>query len=95
MANVLLINRFQSLIQRSGKVTNEIDPSVFGKKAGLFAKLFGCWHDNLSRPFAQNKTAYRSCLSCGARKQFNPETLETHGNFYFPPVIKAETVNNI
>jgi hypothetical protein len=95
MANVLLINKFQSLIQRSAKVTNEIDPFVFGKKAGLIAKLFGCWHDNLSRPFAQDKIAYRSCLECGARKQFNSETLETHGNFYFPPVIKSETVNNI
>jgi hypothetical protein len=74
---------------------DEIDPFVFGKKSGVIAKLFGCWHDNLSRPFKQNKTAYRSCLECGARRQFNPDTLETHGKFYFPPVIKAKTVNEI
>lgn len=95
MANVLLFNKFQSLVHRNGNLTKEIDPFVFGKKAGLIAKLFGCWHDNLSRPFTQNKTAYRSCLNCGARKQFNPETLETHGTFYFPPVVKAETINKI
>ena len=90
MANVLFISKFQGLVQRSGKIINEIDPFVFGKKSGLLTKVFGCWHDNLSRPFSQNKTAYRSCLECGARKQFNPETLQTHGNFYFPPVIKGE-----
>jgi hypothetical protein len=95
MANVLLINKFHSLVHRNGKLTKEIDPFVFGTKAGLVAKLFGCWHDNLSRPFTQNKTAYRSCLECGARKQFNPETLETHGNFYFPPIVKSESVSKI
>lgn len=88
MANVLFINRFQSLIHKNKKFTNKVNPFVFGKKAGFIAKLFGCWHENLSRPFAFEKTSYRSCISCGARKQFNPETLETHGKFYFPPVIK-------
>ena len=95
MANVLSTNKFQSLVHRNGKLTKEIDPFVFGAKTGLIAKLFGCWHDNLSRPFSQNKAAYRSCLECGARKQFNPETLETHGKFYYPPIIKVETVNKI
>ena len=88
MASVLLSNKFQSLISRNGKKTNEIDQFVFGQKMGLIPKLFGCWHDNISRPFVQGKTAYRSCLKCGARKQFNAETLETYGNFYFPPIYK-------
>lgn len=92
MANVLLINKFQRLVLKNGKLTKEIDPFVFGKKIGLITKLFGCWHENLSRPFTQDKTAYRSCLDCGARKQFNPETLETHGNFYCSPIIKKEQV---
>ena len=90
MANVLLVNKFQSLVQRNGKFAKEINPFVFGKKVDLITRLFGCWHDNLSRPFTQDKTAYRSCLNCGARKQFNTITLETHGKFYFPPVIKQE-----
>ncbi len=90
MANVLLINKFQSLVHRNGRKTRQLDPFVFGKKAGLITKLFGCWHENLSRPFAQGKTAYRSCLNCGARKQFDSETLETFGTFYFPPVVKCE-----
>lgn len=49
------------------------------------ARLFGCWHKNISRPFKQGDTSYRCCLECGARKQFDPETLRTYGNFYFPP----------
>ena len=90
MANVLLISKFQSLVQRNGRSAKEIDSFVFGKKMGLVTKLFGCWHENLSRPFTQGKTSYRSCLECGARKQFNAETLETYGNFYAPPLVKEE-----
>jgi len=67
----------------------EVDAQVFGEKVGLFGKVFGCWHEKLSRPFSQEKIAYRSCLECGARKQFDSETLETHGAFYFPPLVRA------
>lgn len=61
---------------------------VFGEKVGLLGRLFGCWHENLSRPFEQNKTAYRTCLNCGARRQFDPQTLQTFGAFYYPPIVK-------
>jgi len=92
MATVFLPNKLLTLNNRKNKETNNIDSFVFGHKLGLMTKLFGCWHDNISRPFVQGKTAYRSCLQCGARKQFNPETLETHGNYYFPPAIKEERI---
>ena len=88
MANVFLPNKFAARNKNAGK----IDKFVFGKRIGVITKLFGCWHNDVSRPFVQGKTAYRSCLQCGARKQFNPETLETTGGFYFPPVIKEERV---
>jgi hypothetical protein len=74
-------------------VRGKVDRTVFGEKVGLFGKLFGCWHDNLSRPFVQNNTAYRTCLSCGARRQFNPDTLQTYGAFYYPPVVKKVVEN--
>lgn len=90
MATTLLIDKFQTLVDKNKAETNKVDRSVFGQKIGLFAKLFGCWHNNISRPFVQGQTAYRSCLQCGARKQFNPETLQTHGDFYFPPVAKRK-----
>ena len=58
---------------------------IFGKKLGLLAKLFGCPHRHLTRPFSHGGVGYRACLSCGARRKFNPETLETSGSFYYPP----------
>jgi hypothetical protein len=61
---------------------------MFGKKLGLIAKLFGCAHKSLSRPFSHGGEGYRTCLRCGARKRFNPETLETLGGFYYPPPAK-------
>ena len=92
MATTLLENKFQSLVDKNRSETNEIDPNVFGRKMGLVARLFGCWHNDIGRPFVQGKTAYRSCLQCGARRPFNPETLETHGSFYLPPVPKEHHV---
>lgn len=89
MATAFLPNKLLTL-SNNYKQTNNIDHFVFGQKLSLMAKLFGCWHGNISRPFVQGKTAYRSCLKCGARKQFNPETLETHGNFYFPPIVNEK-----
>lgn len=72
----------------AGTSKGRLDRRVFGEKVGLLAALFGCWHEDLSRPFVQGKTSYRACLKCGARKQFNPGTLKTHGNFYYPPLVK-------
>ncbi len=59
--------------------------SSFKEKIGLLTTLFGCWHKNLSRPFTYDHESYRVCLKCGARKNFNTETLTTSGSFYFPP----------
>ena len=61
------------------------DREYFGRKIGLFGRLFGCYHRDLSRPFTSGPVSYRSCLSCGARKKFNAESLITYGSFYYPP----------
>jgi hypothetical protein len=95
MTSKLLRNKFQALVGKERKQTKNSNTFAFRQKVSLIEKLLGCKHGNLSRPFSSNETAYRSCLNCGARKQFNTDTLETYGNFYFPPVIKAEMVNEI
>jgi hypothetical protein len=95
MTKAILVNKVQELIHKDGEQTKASNTFAFGQKIGLMAKLFGCRHGNMGRPFTNGETAYRSCLNCGARRQFNPDTMETHGTFYFPPVIKSETVNNI
>ena len=89
MANVLSDNKFRILAGSSQRKAG-VDKQVFGAKVGIFAKLFGCDHSNVSRPFTTGKTSYRTCLGCGARKQFNSETLQTFGSFYYPPIIKSE-----
>ena len=90
METALLSNEPKTSIFKNRARKQRPNRLVFGKKMGLVAKLFGCWHENISRPFVESQTAYRSCLRCGARKQFNPETLETYGAFYFPPPVKNE-----
>jgi len=61
---------------------------------GIIASLFGCQHRQLSRPFSSLNDSYRVCIKCGARRRFNPNTLQTFGRFYFSPVaanaIRAE-----
>jgi hypothetical protein len=80
----------QTLSNESVLTNYEVDRRVFGEKVGLIGKIFGCWHEDMSRPFSHDRIAYRSCLKCGARKQFDSQTLQTFGGFYFPPVVKAE-----
>ncbi len=63
---------------------------IFGTKIGFFGQMFGCWHKRLTRPFTTRRTSYRACLECGARRQFDPETLKTSGPFYYPPVVVPE-----
>jgi hypothetical protein len=66
------------------------DKGFFGKRVGFFSKIFGCGHQDLSRPFSRGKFGYRVCLRCGARKQFNAETLETFGSFYYAPIEQSD-----
>jgi hypothetical protein len=93
MENVFLTNDAHNFIEKKENLTQKIDDEVFGNRLGLMAKLFGCWHKNISRPFTQQNIAYRSCLDCGARKPFNPKTLKTYGNFYFPPIVEKKKFN--
>ena len=59
------------------------------EEIGFLASLFGCWHEKTSRPFTTESESYRVCTSCGAHRNFNPETLETSGKFYFPRLAAA------
>lgn len=54
-----------------------------GNLGGWITRLFGCWHREMSRPFSHQGHAYRSCLHCGARRQFNLRNWEMQGEFYY------------
>lgn len=72
-------------------IINRTD-QAFGHKIGLLGKLFGCWHQEISRPFTIGKDSYRACLNCGARKHFDPQTLKTSGAFHYPPAVSPDKI---
>jgi hypothetical protein len=57
--------------------------SVPEKVNSWIARLFGCWHREMSRPFSNNGQAYRVCLHCGAQRKFNLSNWTTQGAFYY------------
>lgn len=57
--------------------------SLTGRIGSLMARVFGCRHAELSRPFSREGRAYRSCLNCGAQRQFNLGNWEMQGEFYY------------
>ena len=70
-------------------IINRTD-GAFGKRIGIVGKVFGCWHNNLTRPFTNQSGSYRACLNCGARKPFDTQTLKTFDSFYYPPIVSPE-----
>ena len=86
MTATVLLSKLQQLTMGKGRSEKRMDERVFGKRLGIGARLFGCWHEDVGRPFVQGKTAYRTCMNCGARRQFDPATLRTFGSFYSAPV---------
>lgn len=87
MTSFALQNVFD-FFRSEGRGTN-LDEKVFGRKLGLVSRLVGCQHRRLTRPFSTGGSAYLSCLECGARKHFNPRTLETSRSFYRPPAVRS------
>ncbi len=46
-------------------------------------RVFGCWHSEMSRPFTHDGESYRTCLECGARRNFDPKKWEMVGAYYY------------
>jgi hypothetical protein len=57
--------------------------SLTAKITDWVARVFGCWHLEMSRPFSHHGQAYRSCLDCGAQRQFNLKNWKMQGEFYY------------
>ena len=69
------------------KNINNRTKGIFGEKIGVFGKVFGCWHKDLTRPFTTWRESYRTCIECGARRRFDEKSFKTIGSFYYPPAI--------
>lgn len=72
-----------STVVASGKTSQLNSSSVTGKIGSLMARVFGCRHAEMSRPFSRDGRAYRSCLNCGAQRHFNLGNWQMQGNFYY------------
>jgi hypothetical protein len=57
--------------------------SVTGRLNTLVARVFGCRHADMSRPFSRDGRTYRSCLNCGAQRHFNLGNWKMQGGFYY------------
>jgi hypothetical protein len=57
--------------------------SLTGRLNTLVARVFGCRHADMSRPFSRDGRTYRSCLNCGAQRQFNLGNWKMQGGFYY------------
>lgn len=95
MTTTLMENEAQTNTSNLLESKAEVDMQVFGEKVGILVRLFGCGHRNLSRPFSHKRTTYRTCLQCGARKQFDTQTLKTLGKFYNSPKVVIGTLCRI
>lgn len=60
------------------------DEAVFGERVGIFARIFGCRHNRMSRPVTTGRISYKYCSDCGIRQRFNPETFCSERGFYYP-----------
>ena len=77
----------QNILEQSLTTERVIDRNddSSGKRVGLMASLFGCWHKELSRPFTLKNDSYRVCTDCGARRRFDTKSFKTSGRFYYVP----------
>jgi hypothetical protein len=74
----------QAIIENNSNVNRRTQS---GRERGNWiARLFGCWHREMSRPFSIQGQTYRTCLDCGARRQFNLGRWEMTGDFYYRPL---------
>ena len=67
--------------------------SVTSKLDSLMARVFGCRHADMSRPFSRDGRSYRSCLNCGAQRQFNLGNWKMQGGFYYGQPQMRQTQN--
>ena len=74
----------EAVVERAGTDLSAAVPYLIRKMRRVTARIFGCWHLNMSRPFSRGNESYRTCVACGARRRFDVEQGEMIGSFYYP-----------
>ena len=54
-----------------------------GMLSRFAARVFGCWHREMSRPLTLGGQSYRACLDCGARRAFDTQSWTMVGAYYY------------
>lgn len=74
----------EAVVEPAGTELSEVLPALVSTVRRATARIFGCWHLNMSRPFSRGSESYRTCVACGARRRFDLEQWEMVGSFYYP-----------
>lgn len=74
----------EAVVEQAGKDLAAVLPDLASKVRRAAARIFGCWHVNMSRPFSRENETYRTCVACGARRRFDLGQWEMVGSFYYP-----------
>ena len=74
----------EAVVEHGGRRFSAGRGFSFAKAGRLLARVFGCWHLNMSRPVTREGQTYRACTDCGARRRFETDRWETVGRFYYP-----------
>ena len=74
----------EAVVEQAGRDLSAVMPYLVSKVHNAAARIFGCWHLNMSRPFSRGNESYRTCVACGARRRFDLERWEMVGSFYYP-----------
>jgi hypothetical protein len=68
----------------------QINSSLSERIGDWVARVFGCWHTELSRPFSHQGQAYIVCMSCGAQRRFNLGNWKMQGHFYYQKAMTSQ-----
>ena len=74
----------EAAVEQAGTELSAVMPDLVNKVRRVTARIFGCWHVNMSRPFSRGSETYRTCVACGARRRFDLEQWQMVGSFYYP-----------
>jgi hypothetical protein len=83
LETVEIMHTGQAIIENHAGFTKAARSSTNGGIGGWVTRVFGCWHMDMSRPFSSEGQTYRTCVACGARRQFNLRRWEMQGDFYY------------
>lgn len=70
-------------------ITEVLNNTFIEEKQSFIKRLFGCWHQRLSKPVTIDKTTFCYCKDCGLRRKFDIETFKPQGAFYSPRHVKT------